>query len=439
MHFDSSRKIQQIRLYWDQGSLLKLVDVIGARARAWPIRDGKDQARLIASSALATSNNDPTPPTARNGQTNDNKQSELAARPSSRKKSDPRGTLALFEQREEKRVTSYEGPTVAPRTSARPEERNYHDLFVGNDSDYSPASKDRSVSPTKEDGAMASKGGSGKNYQPSRLFNSSESQMSEPSQEAYIRPHPTKFSHFELSDKDAGNSALSQNQPLTTRPNPKSNAQWKFEDFSTPEKVPQKPRPRDVRHFGFSDDDANVPSPDKRPHAAHPRRDAETTLKLEDDGRMPSGDRRPAGPPRGQLASGRSGLYQNNIYDDTELSKSPDKKLHPLSTVHNVQQHRKDLDPHFSMTDSSPSGKPTPTLVNRGKDKENQRARRDPFQGINTGIKTGGDGMGGKKGTGRRWGFGDESDEDGEGGANGGKFQASKIQQKPKDDSFWGY
>lgn len=52
------------------------------------------------------------------------------------------------------------------------------------------------------------------------------------------------------------------------------------------------------------------------------------------------------------------------------------------------------------------------------------------------GIKSNGDGMGGKKGTGRSWGFGDESDEDGV-GKNGGKFHASKIQQKPKDSAFW--
>ena len=53
VHFDGNRKIQTIRLSWDQGSLLKQIDVIGARARSWPIRDGKDQARLIASNAAA--------------------------------------------------------------------------------------------------------------------------------------------------------------------------------------------------------------------------------------------------------------------------------------------------------------------------------------------------------------------------------------------------
>lgn len=54
VHFDSSQKIQQIRLYWDQGSLLKHVDVIGGRARNWPIHDGKDQAKLIATSVTGT-------------------------------------------------------------------------------------------------------------------------------------------------------------------------------------------------------------------------------------------------------------------------------------------------------------------------------------------------------------------------------------------------
>ena len=53
VHFDANQKIQSIRLSWDQGSLLKQVDVIGARARSWPIRDGKDQARLVASTAAS--------------------------------------------------------------------------------------------------------------------------------------------------------------------------------------------------------------------------------------------------------------------------------------------------------------------------------------------------------------------------------------------------
>ena len=39
VHFDKSGKITQIRQYWDQGSLLKQIDVIGARSRNWPIRD----------------------------------------------------------------------------------------------------------------------------------------------------------------------------------------------------------------------------------------------------------------------------------------------------------------------------------------------------------------------------------------------------------------
>ena len=50
VHFDDEQKIVQIRMYWDQGALLKQIDVIGARARNWPIRDGKDQTRLISTS-----------------------------------------------------------------------------------------------------------------------------------------------------------------------------------------------------------------------------------------------------------------------------------------------------------------------------------------------------------------------------------------------------
>jgi hypothetical protein len=57
------------------------------------------------------------------------------------------------------------------------------------------------------------------------------------------------------------------------------------------------------------------------------------------------------------------------------------------------------------------------------------------------GILTGGDGMGGKKGQGRQWGFGDESDGEEEGGRNvPGKFQAGKGQkQKATGGDFWDF
>ncbi|XHG03333.1 hypothetical protein AWENTII_006644 [Aspergillus wentii] len=49
VRFNSEKQIQQVRIYWEQASLLKQVEVIGSRARGWPIRDAIEQTRLIKS------------------------------------------------------------------------------------------------------------------------------------------------------------------------------------------------------------------------------------------------------------------------------------------------------------------------------------------------------------------------------------------------------
>lgn len=472
VHFDSSQKIQHVRLYWDQGSLLKLVDVIGSRARNWPIRDGQDQARLIASSAAGiTQSNGPTRSATENGP-GDTNQAVLTTKPRSQSSNvtrDPHASLALFAPREEEKDSSAPA-AVAPRTSAKPPPRDYHDLFVGNESDASPVSREKIASPQRENmtpNPIAPKGGAGKNYQPSRLFETDNSQLGTPgtsieSSGKFIKPDPNKYNHFEFGD---GNE---KQKPMAARPKSKHQNNWDFADFMTPDKIPTKIRGQDVRHFGWSDDEPVMDSPAKHPAVAKARPDATTNFKLQDDG-TPGGERHP-GHSRGQGNAKGFGLYQNNAFDDSDLPPSPEKKGHPLA---NLNDRRKNFDPHFSMTDDSPSQSanankqpvpearakvvqqmgaqweasdqasgPHPTsrieeVINpTSGDKENI-----PNGGGNkyVGIKSGGDGMGGKKGAGRSWGFGDDSDEDGDGGMNGGKFQASKIQQAPKDSGFWDF
>ncbi|CAD6593204.1 MAG: hypothetical protein ASARMPRED_007156 [Alectoria sarmentosa] len=527
VHFDSSQKIQQIRLYWDQGSLLKLVDVIGSRARNWPIRDGKDQARLIASSAAGIIlSNGPARPATENG-CRDANLAAVTTKPRSQSKNvtrDPHASLALFAPRGEEEDSSAPA-AVAPRASAKPPPRDYHDLFVGNESDASPISREKIASPQKENmtpGPVAPKGGAGKNYQPSRLFEKDNSQPGTPgtpteSSGKFIKPDPMRYSHFEFGD---GNE---KQKPLAVRPKSKHQNNWDFADFMTPDKVPTKVRGQDIRHFGWSDDEPVMDSPAKHPAVAKARPDANTNFEFQDDG-TPAGERR-AGHPRVQGDRKGFGMYQNSVFDQSDLPPSPEKEGHPLA---NLNDRRKNFDPHFSMTDDSPSQSakmekqpmpearakvvqhmgaqweasdqspgPRPTskiedVINPGsRDKENimngdgnkhvgiksggdgmggkkgagrswgfgddspgpQPGRKNENRSNSisgdkeiisngggkkhVGIKNGGDGMGGKKGAGRSWGFGDDSDEDGIGGMNGGKFQASKIQQAPKDSGFW--
>lgn len=526
VHFDSSQKIQQVRLYWDQGSLLKLVDVIGSRARNWPIRDGKDQARLIASSAAGVTQNN-VPATEKS--TGDMNQAALTTKPRSQSKNvtrDPHASLTLFAPREEEEDSSAPA-AVAPRASAKPPPRDYHDLFVGNESDASPASKEKIASPQKENmtpGPIAPKGGAGKNYQPSRLFDTDNAQPGAPgtpieSLGKFIKPDPKKYNHFEFGD---GNE---KQKPMAARPKSKHQNNWDFADFMTPDKVNIKIRGQDVRHFGWSDDEPVMDSPAKHPAVAKARPDANTNFEFQDDG-TPGGERRP-GHPRGQGNMKGFGMYQNDVFNDSDRPPSPEKKGHPLA---NLEDRRKNFDPHFSMTDDSPSqsanvnkqpvpearakviqqmdaqweasdqspgphptskigdvinptsgdkenilngggnkhigikssgdgmgGKkgagrswgfgddsPDPQAVSKTGDRTNliSEGKENISNGggkNHVGIKNGGDGMGGKKGAGRSWGFGDDSDEDGVGGLNGGKFQASKIQQAPKDSGFWDF
>lgn len=528
VHFDSSQKIQQVRLYWDQGSLLKLVDVIGSRARNWPIRDGKDQARLIVSSAAGvTQSNGSTRPATENG-FHDTNQAAVTTKPRSQSKNvtrDPHASLALFAPREEE-VDSSGPAAVAPRESAKPPPRDYHDLFVGNESDASPVSREKIASPQKENitpGPVAPKGGAGKNYQPSRLFDTDISQPGIPSTPVepsgkFIKPGLQKYNHFEFGD---GNE---KQNPMAARPKSKHQSNWDFADFMTPDKVPTRVRGQDVRHFGWSDDEPVMDSPAKHPAVAKARPDVNTNFELQDD-ITAGGDRRPLS--RGQGNAKGFGMYQNNVFDERDLPPSPEKKGQALA---NLKDRRMNFDPHFSMTDDPPfqsaniNKQPIPearakvlqqmgaqweasdqspglhpknesehVINSLAGDKENilngggskhvgiksggdgmggkrgagrlwgfgddspstqpaskdedriDRISRDtdivanPGGKKHVGIKNGGDGMGGKQGAGRSWGFGDDSDEDGPGGLNGGRFQASKIQQAPKDSGFWDF
>ena len=485
--------------------------MIGARARNWPIRDGKDQARLIISSAtaLAQSSSISRPSTASSA--TDTSRDAVATpnthKPRSQSKNvtrDPHASLQLFAPQEEDASTQVIAPRAAKAQSANPQPRDYHDLFVGNESDASPQdTKFRTISPTKEDsniraqksqsakpparayndlfvsnapdpsipggqaafpqnesmtpGPIAPKAGAGKNFKPSRLFETEDSHPGTPgspekSSDVQYKAHPQKYNHFEFGDHDEAS------QPVAARPKSKHQSNWDFEDFMTPEKAPTKIRSQDVRHFGWNDDEPIMESPAKHPAIAKARPDARSNFDFQDDG-TPGDKRRPAGNPRGMGNVKGTGLYQNNVFDE-ESSTSPEKKQHPLATVTNLKDRRKDFVPHFSMTDESPSsnGKkqqpPIPEarakVVNdmkaqweatdispASRDKEN--FQNGDAKKRSTGIKTGGDGMGGRKGGVRSWGFGDESDEDGVGGANGGKFQASKIQQAPKDNTFWDF
>ena len=360
-------------------------------------------------------------------------------------------------------------PPPPKAQSAKPPPRDYHDLFVGNDSDNSPTTKGRPVSPEKNilsPPTVAPKGGAGKNYKPVRLFESDGGPETPQSPEkSAFKPHPKKYNHFEFGhgeDAPASESA---------RPKTKHQSQWDFEDFTTPAKAPTKSRDQDKSQFAWEDDDPIKNSPSKAP-GGKTRPDADPHFEFRDDGTPAEDRRRPAGQPRGAGNVRNNGLYSEALFED-----GPEKSK-PLAPVTNLQDRRKDFDAHFAMTDSptaeynmAEAPKPVPEarkkVVNMmgaqwdaadespatsgannthqsrssvdagamsGVNKENVAIGGPTGRPMsNAGIKSGGDGMGGKKGASRQWGFGDDSDVEAE------NFRPGKKSQAPKSEGLWDF
>lgn len=446
-----------------------MIDVIGRTGRNWPIRDGKDQIKLIASSVKSAEKTDPQPqaPVDRSRSNSNN-----VTR-------DPHASLSLFAPRDKSTNESLPA-VVAPRASAKPPPRDYHDLFVGNDSDpASPnAGQGRTNSPSRP--VVPSKSGAGKNYGPSRLFDNDtvDSPVRPPKDqgEQSYRPDPKRYQHF-----DFANDAQDAPQPTPLRKTEsKHGSQWNFDDFNTPQKnIPTKVlRTNDVRHWGNSDDEA-LNSPVKHKKSDKPRKDAETHFEFQDDG-VPTNGPRLIGRPRGAGQNTGLGLYKNNLYDDGEGGVAGGDEPH--NTIANTKDRRKDFDPHFSMTDESPAAKstkhadredrakavkmmdaswtaygespsqkeniaasPTASKPNTGTGKGPLSESTNTMSNRNDhpkGIMIAGDGMGGKKGTGRLWGFGDESDGEAEEGiTKPSKYRTGKTQGKNQatGGDFWDF
>ncbi|KAL1855631.1 hypothetical protein Plec18170_004357 [Paecilomyces lecythidis] len=379
VRFNAQQEIQQIRLYWDQGSLLKQVEVIGARSRSWPIRDAKDQLRLISSAASGESSGLVTPPNGSEKKTAPKEEQDQDTKVSPIKKriKDPYAAESLFELLSPGQDRMQK--VVAPRAAAtgKPPPRDYSELFVGEDDDIVPAQStpSRPVAPkigsskhykpsplfVEEDGSatqeeqkptkpIAPKAGSSKNFKPSRVFIDEEEEPVEEKEPKY-KTHPKKFSHFEMGDGD--DEVEQQSKPIPSRPKSQHVAQWGFEDFVTPEKPKPKIRPSDTRHFAWSDDEVDAQdTPPARPHVAQPRRDAETHFQLQHD------DIEEEIKPRRALGSAHNnglGLYENNLYDEEgNPTPQPERKA-PLAIVPNGTHRKKDFDSHWSITDADPA------------------------------------------------------------------------------------
>ncbi|PGH03354.1 hypothetical protein GX51_04085 [Blastomyces parvus] len=361
VHFDSNDRITQIRLYWDQGALLKQLEVIDADSRNWPIRYTTEQSRLVNSSVSAaakssTSISSPASLAEKRSITTaaSNASFGSIASPSKRYTKDPHASLSLFEPHSpppEERPVS-----VASRGSAKPPPRDLGELFVGDDVESTPTKK--SSHPARPDDVIAPKAGAGQMYRASRLF-MDDIEEKQVEQEDKVtsgkKPHAKKYNHFEFGETPHPRSTTKPQAPghfefgeaeppklrqdipkqenpfefgepdpksiqnyLPLRPHSKKHlSQWDFEDFATPEKPRQKVQPQNMRHFGWSDDEGDTAdSPPKQRRAPQPRRDAETHFEIRDDGTPLAREQNRPIHPRGNAHNKGLGLYEDNIFED---------------------------------------------------------------------------------------------------------------------------
>lgn len=251
VHFDNAGKITQIRLYWDQGALLKQIDVIGARSRNWPIRDSKEQSRLIASSSNAVAQSESTPSSRPSTASRGADEVSITSRSrgsTNNAMNDPHASLSLFQPRSVNEEESHAShPTAARVQSAKPPPREYSELFVG----------ENSGSPSPSPQKTTARAGSGKNYKANRLFEEADEDTESPVKGPGVKTNPKKYEHFTFGDNAEDDTPKVRN---TARPGTKSKSQanWDFEDFATPAKTKQKTQPQAVRHFGWSDDEVGL-------------------------------------------------------------------------------------------------------------------------------------------------------------------------------------
>lgn len=251
VRFDEEQKIKQIRLYWDQGTLLKQVDAIGKTGRNWPIRDGGAQLQSISKSLIA------------GGKNTDVNGSEVAAprsqhdvvinqhhkRTSVSATRDPHASLNLFQSRDPNAdgPRKFNGPVTAPRETYKGPSRDLADI-VGEEN--LPASGNgstqRSPSPSKQEGFYP-KAGAGKHHVGNRLFDENELSGAPPSPERK-KVFKDRNSHFEFGD---GEDAPTNLRPIGGKGGGKhKDTQIDFAAFSVSPSVKGKTRPDYDRQWG---------------------------------------------------------------------------------------------------------------------------------------------------------------------------------------------
>lgn len=354
--------------------------MIGARGRNWPVADGIDQSRLIAS--VLSGSKVEVPATRGEESSKNNTESARSISPSKKRIQDPHASLDLFNELEETESRTSQPAIIPPRLSAKPAQRDYSELFAAGHEDLEPE-KDGSTSPGKAFARpmIAPKGAGSAKFQPSRLFD--EEAVEE--RPAAYKSNPAKYNHFDLAEGLQDDSFQqkqpnsSKNVPLRARTN-KHASQWDFEDFVTPEKVRHRARGQDVRHFDLNEVDGNnAAPPGKVADGRHARPDTKPQFEFQDDGSPDANRLSRANKQRGAAHNSGLGLYQNNLYSEEEgeegsrAARSAREK-EPLSAVTANVGRAKDMNQHWTLSHTSPASKNNVNNENRPLADDKQKA-----------------------------------------------------------------
>lgn len=329
--------------------------------------------------------------------------------------------------------------------------------------------------PSPQKRGIPAKSGAGKNFKPNRLFEETEEEKAAPTPMS-VKTNAKKYDHFEFGN---GEDEATPKVRETARPKSKHMSQWDFEDFVTPEKVREKVLGQSVRHFGWSDDEVGLfykpecfevapapispvneianfcapqdeGSPVRRPVVHKARPDAEAHFEFVDDG-TPEGQRKEA-VSKGRLHNKGLGLYKDHVLgstsDDEDDTPKGDAKrpLNDVTTHIKNENRQKDFGAHWEMRDDSPGPEKAPFNGNKlPENKKKVLKTMDANWGLyadspeQPGIKTAGNGMGGRKGTDASWTLYGESPTQAKKENVGIKTTSNGTDARKNTDSFWDF
>ena len=253
VNFNNDNKIEQVRLYWDMGSLLKAIEIIGKSGRNWPIRDCTEQLRVINSSTKAAASIPQLP----------RRESKEGAN------GDKYTSLDLSTYPEPGRDPMSPGNAIGPAQSAKPAPREWNEIFANGEDTQAEM---RSPSPSKrnKDHQNPLKIGAGMHHTPNRLFNDSADSNAKPStfERPLYKSDPKKYTT--AIDLAGAAPSAATSKPASAARNNIPSSSWSFDDFSAPTKHAPK-QANDLRHFGIGEEQPEVAAtPPGKPMAARP-------------------------------------------------------------------------------------------------------------------------------------------------------------------------